>query len=58
MNRRLSLQSLAAGAALASAALFSPTTAAQDKVVFGTNWFAQPGHGGFYQAVVDGTYKK
>ena len=31
---------------------------AQEKVVFATNWRAQPGHGGFYQALVDGTYKK
>jgi NitT/TauT family transport system substrate-binding protein len=31
---------------------------AQDKVVFATNWRAQAGHGGFYQAVADGTYKK
>src|ERR1041384_8229083 len=31
---------------------------AQDKVVFATNWKAQAAHGGFYQAVADGTYKK
>ncbi len=31
---------------------------AQDKVSFGTNWRAQGGHGGFYQALADGTYKK
>ena len=31
---------------------------AADKVVFGTNWLAQGGHGGFYQAVADGTYTK
>lgn len=31
---------------------------AQDKVVFGTNWRAQGGHGGFYQAQADGTYKR
>jgi NitT/TauT family transport system substrate-binding protein len=29
-----------------------------DKVTFGTNWVAQPEHGGFYQALADGTYKK
>lgn len=28
-----------------------------DKVTFGTNWVAEPEHGGFYQAVADGTYK-
>lgn len=31
---------------------------AKDKVVFGTNWLAQAEHGGFYQAVADGTYAK
>ena len=36
-----------------------PTVAtAQEKVSFGTNWRAQGAHGGFYQAAVDGTYKK
>lgn len=28
------------------------------KVRFGTNWVAQAEHGGFYQALADGTYKK
>lgn len=31
---------------------------AQDKVVFATNWKAQAAHGGFYQALADGTYKR
>lgn len=31
---------------------------AQDKVTFGTNWLAQAEHGGFYQALADGTYAK
>ena len=31
---------------------------AQDKVLLATNWRAQPGHGGFYQALADGTYRK
>jgi NitT/TauT family transport system substrate-binding protein len=29
-----------------------------DKVTFGTNWVAEAEHGGFYQAVADGTYRK
>jgi NitT/TauT family transport system substrate-binding protein len=29
---------------------------AQDKVTFATNWLAQAEHGGYYQAVADGTY--
>ena len=44
------LAALLAGSAFAAAA--------QDKVVLATNWRAQPGHGGFYQALADGTYKK
>ncbi|MGI6856210.1 ABC transporter substrate-binding protein [Mesorhizobium sp. 1B3] len=31
---------------------------ALDKVTLGTNWLAQGGHGGFYQALADGTYEK
>ena len=30
---------------------------APDKVSFGTNWVAEAEHGGFFQAVADGTYK-
>jgi NitT/TauT family transport system substrate-binding protein len=45
--------------ALAAAALLTPLAApAQDKVTFATNWKAQAAHGGFYQAAVDGTYRK
>ena len=29
-----------------------------DKVSFGTNWVAEAEHGGFFQAVADGTYNK
>jgi len=31
---------------------------AQQTVTFATNWKAQAAHGGFYQAVADGTYQK
>jgi NitT/TauT family transport system substrate-binding protein len=36
-----------------------PALAAErlDKVSFGTNWVSQAEHGGFFQAVADGTYK-
>ncbi|MCO5732050.1 ABC transporter substrate-binding protein [Rhizobium sp. SSA_523] len=40
------------GSAGASSAL------ALDEVSYGTNWLAQAEHGGFYQAVADGTYEK
>ncbi|VFU07541.1 NMT1/THI5 like domain protein [Methylocella tundrae] len=32
--------------------------AALDKVTFATNWLAEAEHGGFYQALADGTYAK
>ncbi|HVV42501.1 MAG TPA: ABC transporter substrate-binding protein [Nitrobacter sp.] len=44
---------LAAGCGRAAAA--EPVL---DKVSFGTNWVAEAEHGGFYQALVDGTYRK
>ena len=31
---------------------------AQDKVSFGTDWKAQAEHGGFYQAIATGIYRK
>jgi NitT/TauT family transport system substrate-binding protein len=34
------------------------TGQALDKVRFGTNWVAEGEHGGFYQALADGTYRK
>lgn len=40
------------------AALMAGGASAQDKVTFGTNWVAQAEHGGFYQALADGTYEK
>jgi NitT/TauT family transport system substrate-binding protein len=39
-------------------ALAATSVSAQDKVTFATNWKAQAAHGGFYQAVADGTYKQ
>jgi NitT/TauT family transport system substrate-binding protein len=42
---------------IALAALAHPSAAA-DKVRFGTNWVAEAEHGGFYQAIADGTYAK
>src|SRR5436190_16217710 len=46
-------------AALAFATLItSAHAAAQDKIIFATDWLAQAEHGGFYQAVAEGTYRK
>jgi NitT/TauT family transport system substrate-binding protein len=50
----LTLSLVLAGAA-ASLATAQTTL---DKVSFGTNWVAEAEHGGFFQAVADGTYKK
>src|SRR5829696_3381538 len=46
--------------AVSSLALLTTPARAQqlDKVSFGTNWVAEAEHGGFYQAVADGTYRK
>jgi len=52
MNRNLSIS--AAAIAILTASAFG--AAAADKVTFGTNWLAQAEHGGYYQAVADGTY--
>ncbi len=44
--------------ALFLAAVVAPAAQTLDKVTFGTNWVAQPEHGGFYQALADGTYRR
>jgi NitT/TauT family transport system substrate-binding protein len=41
-----------------AAALGAAQAQSLDKVRFGTNWVAEAEHGGFYQALADGTYKK
>jgi NitT/TauT family transport system substrate-binding protein len=47
------------GARLAVGLCLSASSAfAADKVSFGTNWLAEAEHGGYYQAVTDGTYAK
>jgi NitT/TauT family transport system substrate-binding protein len=59
MTRWKWLKTVAAAAALAlgaGAAHAQPQTL--DKVSFATNWVAEPEHGGFYQALADGTYRK
>ena len=41
-----------------AAAQASPAAAGLLKVSFATNWKAQAAHGGFYQALADGTYRQ
>jgi len=50
--------SAALAAAVSSLALLAGPALAQDlrEIRYGTNWVAQAEHGGYYQAVVDGTY--
>ena len=38
--------------------LAATSAEAVDKVRFGTNWLAEAEHGGYYQAVADGTFAK
>lgn len=54
LSRRLLAAVLGAFALLGAGA----DALALDKISFGTNWRAQGGHGGFYQALADGTYEK
>jgi len=54
MKRILPRLLLAASLALPAAALAQ----APDKIVFATDWLAQAEHGGFYQALAEGTYRK
>ncbi|CAG9182798.1 Riboflavin-binding protein RibY [Cupriavidus pinatubonensis] len=57
MTPRLLLRRLLGLAAIA-ATCWSASAFALDKVVFLTSWYAQAEHGGFYQAVATGLYKK
>ncbi len=43
---------------LALACLLCAPALAQDKITFLTSWYAQAEHGGFYQALAKGLYKK
>lgn len=53
------MKSLFSRALLAAAALgLCATAQAQEKLTYMTNWYAQAEHGGFYQAVATGLYKK
>ena len=61
MNPAHLLRALIAGVSWPRPWLSRPPAAAQpmlDKVSFGTNWVAEAEHGGFFQALADGTYRK
>ncbi|HSV53307.1 MAG TPA: ABC transporter substrate-binding protein [Burkholderiaceae bacterium] len=54
MNASIARTFLAASLGLA----FAAGAQAQEKLTYMTNWYAQAEHGGFYQAVATGIYKK
>lgn len=45
-------------AALAAAVAMTAHAQPADRIVFATDWLAQAEHGGYYQAVAEGTYRK
>jgi NitT/TauT family transport system substrate-binding protein len=53
LSRALTAGLVALGLCLAPAAAQTPP----DKVSFGTNWVPEAEHGGFFQALADGTYR-
>ena len=55
---RLSKLGAAALLAVGAVGTMSSTAHAQEKFTYMTNWYAQAEHGGFYQAVATGLYKK
>jgi NitT/TauT family transport system substrate-binding protein len=66
-STRISIAAIAVAAASVIIACLSAGNAARaqtpdknslDKISFGTNWVAEGEHGGFYQALADGTYRK
>ena len=55
--KRNPMRSIGLGLALLAGAVCAQAQTLQ-KVVFSTDWLAEAEHGGFYQAVADGTYRK
>ena len=58
MQRKLTQHFTRLACITALAGLTTTATWAQDKVTFLTSWYAQAEHGGFYQALAGGIYKK
>ncbi len=58
MKTRLNWRAAIARVFLPFALLAAPLAQANDKIVLLTSWFAQAEHGGFYQALADGTYAR
>src|SRR5260370_866770 len=58
MNPALLPRALTVALVAVLAAIVPASAQTLDKASFGTNWVAEAEHGGFFQAVADGTYKK
>jgi NitT/TauT family transport system substrate-binding protein len=58
LPRALTLSLVSGLLALVMAVLPAAAQTTLDKVSFGTNWVPEAEHGGFFQAVADGTYAK
>src|SRR6266571_9352539 len=56
MNRRT--RTFLAAASLLGASMALPRAASAESVAFGTDWKAEAEHGGFYQAIATGIYKR
>src|SRR5467141_4116381 len=57
MNPALLPRALTVALVAVLAAIVPASAQTLDKLSFGTNWVAEAEHGGFFQAVADGTYK-
>ena len=55
---RLRIKALLAALTLSAGLGMTAPALAQDKLTFLTSWYAQAEHGGFYQALATGLYKK
>jgi len=53
-----SIRQIARMACTAGVVLNATTAQADEKFTYMTNWYAQAEHGGFYQAIAEGIYKK
>ena len=58
MRKPMRIACMVAAAVLAALAAGDAYPQGLEKVSFGTNWVAQGEHGGFYQALADGTYRQ
>ncbi|MGV8938146.1 MAG: ABC transporter substrate-binding protein [Allorhizobium sp.] len=58
MDSAKTIKAFLTAAGLATTLAVASQAHALDEVSYGTNWLAQAEHGGFYQAVADGTYEK